>query len=394
MFTAWTSIEVFLGVFLGVIWFASTAEPGMVNVVSIVDSSSVVSTLIKLYSIRAGMRNPQRLQVLILYMGSSSTLLGELQTTMTTCFPSLKSRIQVWQPPAHISLLRNSSFEQPHIYARFYLPTIFPDIDKFIYLDNDLIVTMDIEELFDYPMELLPSHAVKAAPPSSRIKSSRPLPSKLDASRPHHRAVVALVVEDHPHYKGYLTSHFNQSDTLVQQAMKSFGESTFLNGGVIVVDALQWRRLQYTRKVEKLMERNLVDGIYDASVGDQGPYYLLFHDSIIHLPANYNMRRLPKKTMLMLDKGAVGIVHFAGITHGDEQFLCKYPLLHEILFRAALPLYLSIVHSFSRQCRLEVVRNFTSVCDKASQQLKDQLQISNISPHFYSGRGAFQWPIT
>lgn len=51
----------------------------------------------------------------------------------------------------HVLCVRKEKFEQDHIYARFYLPDIFP-IERFIYLDNDVFVTADLAELSDTPL--------------------------------------------------------------------------------------------------------------------------------------------------------------------------------------------------------------------------------------------------
>eukprot|EP00601_Ochromonadales_sp_CCMP2298_P012028 CAMPEP_0173254398 /NCGR_PEP_ID=MMETSP1142-20121109/21898_1 /TAXON_ID=483371 /ORGANISM="non described non described, Strain CCMP2298" /LENGTH=46 /DNA_ID= /DNA_START= /DNA_END= /DNA_ORIENTATION= len=46
------------------------------------------------------------------------------------------------------------------------------------------------------------------------------------------------------------------------------------------------------------------------------------------------MRRLPKKTVGMLEEGATGIVHLAGTVANDPVLLCRQPLQYPLLLTA------------------------------------------------------------
>ena len=46
--------------------------------------------------------------------------------------------------------------------------------------------------------------------------------------------------------------------------------------------------------------------LYDTRVGDQAVFYGLLFDRIACLPAQWNMRRLPKKTIHMLESQELG----------------------------------------------------------------------------------------
>jgi len=149
----------------------------------------------------------------------------------------------------------------------------------------------------------------------------------------HIKPIVAFVVEYHPYYTTYLKDHFNLSHPLVAKALSHFATSRlFLNGGVFVMDATRWRENNFTAKCEKLIienhtksnrlsfdfnesrsnsSRSLSDQstsslIYDTRVGDQAVFYTLLHDKMGCLPAQYNMRRLPKKTVYMLEANFLG----------------------------------------------------------------------------------------
>eukprot|EP01033_Poteriospumella_lacustris_P004919 gene4919-3519_t len=346
--------------------------------------------------------------------------------------------------------LRNQSFDQPHIFARFYLPHIFADLDSFIYLDNDVIVNTDITRFTQHPMmtspgKVLESTAASASSSSSlsggkfattqtsgssaiggnRINQRRdvahdlPTKSAKDHTviyQPPAPATIGMVLEDHPIYRNYLANHFNQTHPLFLRAKQHLGNTTFLNAGVFIVNAKLWRRNHLTKQVEALMQETTESGyqVYDSAVGDQGPFYLLFHSLMAALPPEYNMRRFPKRTFLMLDRGAEGIIHYASVTHGDALYLCRYPALHEMLSRAATPLYLTTVQSFAaRHCNFLNNASFTGptkspqlhplvddcteltrLCRPAVSALLESLVKLKVTPTFVPGKASLStWPL-
>lgn len=384
---------------------AQQSSEATINLVGIVDESAEMSALLQIHSIILNMAKPEALQVNYLLfpdklkhsMPSEPSITQSFQTYMRNplegdfqerfkaklkvCFPSLRVRYATWSPPTSMKYLRNQSFDQPHIFARFYLPHIFSDLDTFIYLDNDVIVNADIAILAQHPMLTSPGKVVESTKASTMSSSSNgkfattqaPGLSAISGNRISQRrdvardlptnsvkdltviyqsptpATIGMVLEDHPIYRNYLTNHFNQTHPLFLRAKQHLGNTTFLNAGVFIVNAKLWRRNHLTKQVEALMKETVESGyqVYDSAVGDQGPFYLIFHSIMAALPPEYNMRRFPKRTFLMLDRGAQGIIHYASVTHGDALYFCRYPALHEMLSRAATPLYLTTVQSFA-----------------------------------------------
>jgi lipopolysaccharide biosynthesis glycosyltransferase len=119
-------------------------------------------------------------------------------------------------------------------------------------------------------------------------------------------AAIGFVYETHPFYKNYLRSHFNMSHPLVKRAVNSLPSTAFLNGGVFLMDAKAWRNRNITSLAESIIAQNVNGSIYDSYSGDQGLFYVLFAEKVAFLPARFNMRRLPKKTINMLDTGVSG----------------------------------------------------------------------------------------
>lgn len=212
--------------------------------------------------------------------------------------------------------LKGDHFEKEVIFARFYLPIIFHDLEMFIYLDNDVIVTLDIHEIhlhaFDQSCDdFLRQSNGDTHPSPSIARSKAHIPSnRFTKARPHHTQkesfIIAFVVEYHPFYANYLKDHFNLSHPLVAAAMRHFSHKVFLNGGVFVVDAKRWRDGGITQRTEQLIEANSASFIYDSRVGDQAVFYSVLHEHMACLPPQWNMRRLPKKTVQMLQTNLLG----------------------------------------------------------------------------------------
>jgi lipopolysaccharide biosynthesis glycosyltransferase len=377
-----------------------------INIVSLLDDSSVYSTLVKVFSIIKSTSEPKQLRFYFLLFenagsrrNSSTAQATDFDKVFPLLFPAIFYEIKQWKDFSFplSNYLKKEKFETEIIFARFYLPKIYSTLDKFIYLDNDLVVTCDLRELTNYPMtsrqpELLSANRQKKTevdpvgrgrPSTSSVfskddlgssKSSRKRNSGSNFDRPKNDrfsgrllsrtqprlerpvsssllpAAFAMVFEMHSFYSSYLSAHFNQSHPLYLQTQKNIQElypisilssmnsgsssssrqdkpgpasryAFFLNGGVILYDTQQWNRLQFTEKAEEIIRRNAVEQVYSTSIGDQAVFYLLafasfpvnnrpsselLSPSFAFLPAQYNMRRLPKKTIHMLEDNYLG----------------------------------------------------------------------------------------
>jgi lipopolysaccharide biosynthesis glycosyltransferase len=393
----------------------------------------------------------QQLDLRFVVFGNEE-FMHEWEYVMSKIFPTVAQQSKLWKKRESSQYLRNVGFETDVIYARMYLPEIFPDLTRFIYLDNDIVVTSSLVELMLYSLQIKSfesivqkSNQVSAMAQQSAISHLRhsmsPASMKHTDLRTHthdhihkyhqqrdighHRhlaakeyAAIGLVYETHPFYKGYMKSNFNLSAPIVRDALKALGrDDLFLNGGVIVYDAVLWRQRKYRERAEQLMKMNTNGSLYSSSVGDQGVFYLMLQEKVAFLPAKFNMRRLPKHTTNLLEDGVSGIVHFAGTTGGNAEVLCKDPMQYPLLANAAMPLYLSIIHSYNNTAQKRVLGSsgdlqdnmndtkvngdidsiswqwrYGSVCADAVDFLKRGLKKDKITVKFNPGAGQFTWP--
>jgi hypothetical protein len=68
---------------------------------------------------------------------------------------------------------------------------------------------------------------------------------------------------------------------------------------------------------------------------------------------------------------AKGIVHFAGVTYGSTNYLCSPSISNYLLFKSALPLYLSIVKSFHDEFLVCPFRHNQMNCDATAVAVRD-----------------------
>jgi hypothetical protein len=79
------------------------------------------------------------------------------------------------------------------------------------------------------------------------------------------------------------------------------------------------------------------------------------------------------------------------MTHGNAIHLCRDPLQYPMLYKAVLPLYLSIVHSFNQSCPIIPFHDM-ELCDKAIQTLVNYVDANRIAVQYSPGKGQFYWP--
>eukprot|EP01034_Spumella_vulgaris_P032003 gene32003-39535_t len=111
------------------------------------------------------------------------------------------------------------------------------------------------------------------------------------------------------------------------RASERLDDQLFLNGGVFVMDAVLWRAQNLTRRAEELIAANVNGSIYST---------------------------------------AIGIIHFAGTTHGDAEMLCRDPLQYPVLLLSGVvPLYLSVMSAFQKKCPQCAPHSVHPICRQA-----------------------------
>lgn len=403
----------------------STATVSGPDIVSIVDERSALACIIKIHSIVESSENASAINFRFLVMpGGNMTLQGWNQA-ITSCFPTIRMESVMWNNERLKPFLSGEQFDREVIFARFYLAHIFCNSSKLLYLDNDIVVTDDLTKLYNTPMIAAP---FQRSPPQHKPRNTHePDPRTRDRSanafkaypKQHQRglstttsasAVVGFVADKHPFFGGYLRNHLNWSQPVVSSFIDKVDHEVFLNGGVLLMDATAWRAGNWTEAAEQLIQANRNSMIYSSSIGDQAIFYILFQNRMVYLPSHYNMRRLPTRSVNLLEDGvlgeyiynekiqllinycfSLGIVHFAGAVKSDANRLCEDPLQYPVFLPSVLPLYLSIVNSFQQRCPSSTYRP-SAACQKSVKIVQDHFFYKVMKPKYNPGRGKFSWP--
>ncbi|KAH1187588.1 hypothetical protein KIL84_020337 [Mauremys mutica] len=161
---------------------------------------------------------------------------------------------------------------QPLNFVRYYLPLLIHKYEKVIYLDDDVIVQGDIQEL--YNTKLAPGHA-------AAFSDDCDLPST-------HEMVRSVGMQNT--YMGYLDYR--------KQTIRDLGISPStcsFNPGVIVANMTEWKHQRITKQLEKWMQRNVEENLYSSTLGGgvaTSPMLIVFHGKYSTINPLWHVRHL------------------------------------------------------------------------------------------------------
>ena len=255
-----------------------TKQNNCINILSVVERSSIDMCIIKIQSIVVSAREPDRINFGFLAMSRSDAKI--LQTRIYDCLPNITYEIKVYNdvksPLVHrlvpvLKQLSHKGFEKPVIYARIILPDIFIEMQRFLYLDNDIVGNIDVADIYDTPLVM-------------------------GNNQPTHSG---FVWERQTLNHMYLSHHLNYSHEVVKRVYENQtrAKNDFFNSGVWLCDASLWRRLNNSDLVLDLVVRNVHEK-FCIRCSDQEFFFLAFSRSnTARLPIHFNYRRLLKHSV-------------------------------------------------------------------------------------------------
>ncbi|MCD9646254.1 hypothetical protein HAX54_035972 [Datura stramonium] len=182
-----------------------------------------------------------------------------LKSVIQHVFPHLKFQLHYFDSKKVQSMISNSirqSLDQPLNYARNYIADLLePSIHRVIYLDSDLIVLDDIFELW-----------------------KTDLGSK----------TIGTPEYCYINFKLYFTESFWSDPTF--SGVFDGRSPCYFNTGVMVIDLKKWRQVGYTKQIEKWMNIQKINRIYE--LGSMPPYLLLFAGNITPIDHKWNRHGL------------------------------------------------------------------------------------------------------
>ncbi|KAK2862326.1 hypothetical protein Q5P01_001859 [Channa striata] len=157
-------------------------------------------------------------------------------------------------------------------FARFYLPAYIPNAEKAIYLDDDIIVQGDIQEL--YETNLKPGHAAAFSD---------------DCDSASAKGIVRGAGNQN-NYIGYLD--------FKKEAIKKLGmraNTCSFNPGVIIANLTEWKNQNITRQLEHWMELNTQEDLYSKTLAESistPPLLIVFYKRHATIDPMWHVRHL------------------------------------------------------------------------------------------------------
>ncbi|XP_051932209.1 glycosyltransferase 8 domain-containing protein 1 [Hippocampus zosterae] len=161
---------------------------------------------------------------------------------------------------------------KPLTFARYYLPLYLPDVEKAIYLDDDIIVQGDIKEL--YESSLKPGHAAAFSD---------------DCDSASAKGIIRGAGAQN-NYIGFLDF---KKEAIKQLGMRA--NTCSFNPGVIVANLTEWKNMNITRQLEHWMELNTQDDLYSKTLAESittPPLLIVFYKRHSTLDPMWHVRHL------------------------------------------------------------------------------------------------------
>ena len=233
-----------------------------------------------------------------------------------TSFPSLRFKVYVFRESLVDNLISPSireALDNPLNYARSYLPDLLDQcIERVIYLDSDVIVVDDVQELWKV---------------------------SLTGSR-----VIGAPEYCHANFTRYFSYEFWSSAEFSEVFQGK--RPCYFNTGVMVMDLVRWREGGYTRKIEKWMEIQKERRIY--KLGSLPPFLLAFGGDVEAIEHRWNQHGLGgdnvRNSCRTLHPGPVSLLHWSGKGKPWTRLDAKMPCSVDFLW-APYDLYIPHHHT-------------------------------------------------
>ncbi|XP_041442212.1 glycosyltransferase 8 domain-containing protein 2 isoform X2 [Xenopus laevis] len=161
---------------------------------------------------------------------------------------------------------------QPLNFVRFYLPLLIQEHEKVIYLDDDVIVQGDIQEL--YETKISRGHAAAF---------SEDCDPRTTQEIVHKEGIQNT-------YMGFL----DYRKKAIQNLHISPSTCSF-NPGVFVANLTEWREQHITKQLEKWMKKNVEENLYSSNIGGgvaTPPMLIVFHEKYSPITPYWHIRYL------------------------------------------------------------------------------------------------------
>jgi len=233
-----------------------------IHIVYAFDESSVAMAMVSAGSVINSALDPSRLffHFMLVDLYWSSEFLADVANSLS---PSSSYEASTWEPlPLVIRRMkirgRRKDLSAPANYARFYVSKVFPKLERFIYLDNDVLAVRSIDKLWEV---------------------------SLGRSN-----VIAMVNQCDGRFRTHVIRHhfYNTKHPIFRDTFGVKNHSCYPNTGVMLVNQTLYNNLNQLNRIEDLIKLNQKEFIYE--LGSQPLVVLTNWNSYLPLEPKWNVR--------------------------------------------------------------------------------------------------------
>jgi lipopolysaccharide biosynthesis glycosyltransferase len=159
--------------------------------------------------------------------------------------------------------------------ARIYMTSLFPEVEKIISLDTDMVLNTDIAELWDTSdLSFFPIAAAASASPIGRYV--------------HHDHPIFL---DHtflfPSNNNNNNNDSNNNDRIAEERRFDFEQLTF-SCGIFVANLTRWKEMGFVERIHHVLEEHKKSAILTDTTLKKTLVNLVFHQNWYRMPGEWN----------------------------------------------------------------------------------------------------------
>ncbi|XP_061778636.1 glycosyltransferase 8 domain-containing protein 1 [Nerophis ophidion] len=188
----------------------------------------------------------------------------------------IKYKMVVFQPELLIGKVATdpqlADTTKPLTFARYYLPSYLPEVEKAIYLDDDIIVQGDIKELYE-----------------SSLKSGHAAAFSDDCDSASTKGIIRGAGNQN-NYIGFLDF---KKKSIKQLGMRA--NTCSFNPGVMVANLTEWRNLNISGQLELWMQLNMQEDLWGKTLAESistPPLLIVFYKRHSTLDPMWHLRHL------------------------------------------------------------------------------------------------------
>eukprot|EP01041_Mallomonas_annulata_P002058 gene2058-4020_t len=352
-------------------------DPDAIAIAYTVDNTSAKLFALSIFSVAHTVMNVNKIHFRVIVCGPSLEESYKtrvmLRDFISSCLPHVNIKFICFSHPedSPLKLSHRTHAGSPHWYGdtetvRLLIPQILPYVKKFIYFDNDIIITKKgiIEKLWQLSTEPPVNTALhmvldilKPVESKHLVKTyfnyTDPIFNQLFPNNSSHN-----LQNNNDNNINNNNINSNNNSEILEKSIKIFKSHVhgFPNNGVMLVYGKPWRKLRLSQKFLSLAEANDQAGKLGYKLlawGSQPFTVALLHSVWKGLPQEMNLRNagaLSARRKLDLNKGS-GILHFAGVTKPNERCVVKNSTFCTPNLIAYVQLHFgSIVQFFGEKC--------------------------------------------